>query len=294
MRTDSTNSAAISALLSRRPIAAAGLLREVRPSAPILPTRRTIRRHREPSLRLRAKTRTSHGSLLTAPARTLLHRGAPGRRDSPEVADEQHYHRGCRREPSSSSTSHSARSPTSRSRFATCQSCALVPATDRCRPRSRRGHRPVPARRVRVGRHTSWASEFPQKVEHMAFDPRRPGLDHVSFAARDRVVLDLWRERLERLGVEVARSRTPTTAPGSRSRTRTASLSSCSARRPPSPPGSVAQPVSSELSGGELSRGSVLSSGCGRAAGLNQPTPMGFIRPAPPTSSPSAGRSRTS
>ncbi len=45
--------------------------------------------------------------------------------------------------------------------------------------------------------------EFPQKVEPIAFDPRRPGLDHVSFAARDRVELDLWRERLKRLGVVV-------------------------------------------------------------------------------------------
>ncbi len=45
--------------------------------------------------------------------------------------------------------------------------------------------------------------EFPQKVEHTAVDPRRPGLDHISFAARDRAELDRWREHLERLGVVV-------------------------------------------------------------------------------------------
>jgi catechol-2,3-dioxygenase len=45
--------------------------------------------------------------------------------------------------------------------------------------------------------------EFPDKVEHVAFDPRRPGLDHVAFAARDRIELDRWRERLEQLDVVV-------------------------------------------------------------------------------------------
>ncbi len=44
--------------------------------------------------------------------------------------------------------------------------------------------------------------EFPEKVdETAAFNPRRPGLDHVAFSAQDRAELDRWRERLQQLGI---------------------------------------------------------------------------------------------
>lgn len=44
--------------------------------------------------------------------------------------------------------------------------------------------------------------EFPEKVdETAAFDPRRPGLDHVAFGVQDRAELDRWRDRLQQLGV---------------------------------------------------------------------------------------------
>jgi glyoxylase I family protein len=44
--------------------------------------------------------------------------------------------------------------------------------------------------------------EFPAGIDDVAPDPRRRGLDHVAFAARDRADLDQWRERLQQLGVE--------------------------------------------------------------------------------------------
>lgn len=43
--------------------------------------------------------------------------------------------------------------------------------------------------------------EFPEKVGEGAFDPRRPGLDHVAFAARDRAELNRWYDRLQEIGV---------------------------------------------------------------------------------------------
>ena len=44
--------------------------------------------------------------------------------------------------------------------------------------------------------------EFPDPVRDSAFDPRRPGLDHVAFLSPDRPTLDAWRERLTGLGIE--------------------------------------------------------------------------------------------
>ena len=40
------------------------------------------------------------------------------------------------------------------------------------------------------------------KQEPEAFSPRRPGLDHVSFAVRDREALEEWVRRLDELGIE--------------------------------------------------------------------------------------------
>jgi catechol-2,3-dioxygenase len=44
--------------------------------------------------------------------------------------------------------------------------------------------------------------EFPEGARDEAFDPRRPGLDHVAFLSPDRRALDAWRERLTQLGIE--------------------------------------------------------------------------------------------
>ena len=43
---------------------------------------------------------------------------------------------------------------------------------------------------------------FPEGTTDDAFDPRRPGLDHVAFLSEDRAGLDAWRDRLTGLGVE--------------------------------------------------------------------------------------------
>jgi glyoxylase I family protein len=58
-------------------------------------------------------------------------------------------------------------------------------------------------------RHVVWAlgdtliglHEFPDGLEDVAFDERRPGLDHVSFACSDRAELERWASRLDDLGV---------------------------------------------------------------------------------------------
>jgi glyoxylase I family protein len=42
---------------------------------------------------------------------------------------------------------------------------------------------------------------FPEGIEDLAFSPRRPGIDHISFAAADRQELQAWEQRLEELGV---------------------------------------------------------------------------------------------
>lgn len=48
-----------------------------------------------------------------------------------------------------------------------------------------------------LGLHT-----FPDgALEDVSFDPRRPGLDHVSFACADRAGLAAWAARLDELGV---------------------------------------------------------------------------------------------
>jgi glyoxylase I family protein len=47
-----------------------------------------------------------------------------------------------------------------------------------------------------LGLHT-----FPDPVNGPAFDPRRPGLDHVAFSVADRDELVRWRGRLDELGV---------------------------------------------------------------------------------------------
>ena len=48
--------------------------------------------------------------------------------------------------------------------------------------------------------------EFPAATDNTAanapFDPRRPGLDHVSFGCRDRTALVEWSAWLDRLGVD--------------------------------------------------------------------------------------------
>ena len=58
-------------------------------------------------------------------------------------------------------------------------------------------------------RHVVWAlgdtliglHEFPDGLEDVAFDERRPGLDHVSFACSDRAELERWTSRLDDLGI---------------------------------------------------------------------------------------------
>jgi len=42
---------------------------------------------------------------------------------------------------------------------------------------------------------------FPGAAVDDAFDPRRPGLDHVAFLSPDRAALDAWQERLTGLGI---------------------------------------------------------------------------------------------
>jgi catechol-2,3-dioxygenase len=44
--------------------------------------------------------------------------------------------------------------------------------------------------------------EFPEGARDEAFDPRRPGLDHVAFQSPDRATLDAWRERCLALGLD--------------------------------------------------------------------------------------------
>jgi glyoxylase I family protein len=58
-------------------------------------------------------------------------------------------------------------------------------------------------------RHVVWAlggtlfglHQFPGSGDSDAFDERRPGLDHVAFAAADRTALEQWRSRLDELGI---------------------------------------------------------------------------------------------
>lgn len=58
-------------------------------------------------------------------------------------------------------------------------------------------------------RHVVWAlgntlfglHEFPRAGDTGAFDERRPGLDHVAFAAANRTELEQWRSRLVELGI---------------------------------------------------------------------------------------------
>jgi catechol 2,3-dioxygenase-like lactoylglutathione lyase family enzyme len=42
---------------------------------------------------------------------------------------------------------------------------------------------------------------FPEGIEDIAHSPRRPGMDHVSFACADRQELVAWMKRLDELGV---------------------------------------------------------------------------------------------
>ncbi|WP_346742428.1 VOC family protein [Rhabdothermincola salaria] len=59
-------------------------------------------------------------------------------------------------------------------------------------------------------RHVVWSvgdtlvglHQFPDGSSDAAFDERRPGLDHLSFACRDRAALQEWAERLDELGVD--------------------------------------------------------------------------------------------
>lgn len=44
---------------------------------------------------------------------------------------------------------------------------------------------------------------FPDPVDGPAFDPRRPGLDHVAFAVADRAALASWKDRLAQLEIPV-------------------------------------------------------------------------------------------
>ena len=43
---------------------------------------------------------------------------------------------------------------------------------------------------------------FPEPDWNGAFSPRRPGLDHVSFACVDRRELEGWQDRLDELGIK--------------------------------------------------------------------------------------------
>jgi glyoxylase I family protein len=42
---------------------------------------------------------------------------------------------------------------------------------------------------------------FPEGIEDIAYSPRRPGMDHISFAAAGRQELVAWERRLDELGV---------------------------------------------------------------------------------------------
>lgn len=58
-------------------------------------------------------------------------------------------------------------------------------------------------------RHVVWAlgdtlvglHEFPDGLQDVSFDERRPGLDHLSFACADRDELEQWATRLDELGI---------------------------------------------------------------------------------------------
>ncbi len=59
-------------------------------------------------------------------------------------------------------------------------------------------------------RHVVWAvgsgnlvglHQFPDLASTEAFEARRPGLDHVAFACKDRAELESWAGRLDTLGV---------------------------------------------------------------------------------------------
>ena len=49
-----------------------------------------------------------------------------------------------------------------------------------------------------LGLHT-----HPEPIDGPAFDPRRPGLDHLAFGVADRAALEVWKQRLDDLGVDV-------------------------------------------------------------------------------------------
>jgi glyoxylase I family protein len=59
-------------------------------------------------------------------------------------------------------------------------------------------------------RHVVWAlgdtlvglHGFPDGVDDVTFDERRPGLDHLSFACADRAELEGWAARLDELGIQ--------------------------------------------------------------------------------------------
>lgn len=59
-------------------------------------------------------------------------------------------------------------------------------------------------------RHVVWAlgdtliglHEFPDGLDDVSFDERRPGLDHVSFACSDRAELEQWADRLDEIGID--------------------------------------------------------------------------------------------
>ena len=77
------------------------------------------------------------------------------------------------------------------------------------------------------------------------FDERRTGLDHVSFACRNRDELATWAARLDEMGIVHGGSWTPITDPESRSATPMESRSSSSRRLPdPAPWSAVHRPTS--------------------------------------------------
>lgn len=43
---------------------------------------------------------------------------------------------------------------------------------------------------------------FPDLASDAAFDPRRPGLDHIAFTCTDRNELSKWQTRLDELGID--------------------------------------------------------------------------------------------
>lgn len=58
-------------------------------------------------------------------------------------------------------------------------------------------------------RHVVWSlgdtlvglHEFPDGLQDVSFDERRPGLDHLAFACGDRSELEQWSARLDELGI---------------------------------------------------------------------------------------------